>query len=251
MTPGLPQFLGVGVQKGGTTTLHSLLRQHPEIFFPDKKEIHYFTLNYTKGEKWYKDHFSNQKTYQLSGEITPYYAFHPYSAERIARLLPDCKLIVLLRDPIDRALSQYFHSWRLGFESLNLIDALEIESSRLSQSNNLLSADDGFDKFHQENSYLARSKYDEQMVRILKYFKKDQVFVGKSEDMFKSPNLIIDQIINFLGIQPFEKFNYQCKEHKGIYSAITEGEINIARQWLSSKLEETYEFMEAEYQIIW
>ena len=251
MMPGLPQFLGVGVQKAGTTTLHSLLRQHPEIFLPDKKEVHYFTLNYTKSVKWYEGHFSNQKNYQISGEITPYYVFHPYSMERIARLLPNCKLIVLFRDPIDRTLSQYFHSRRLGFESLDLLEALEVESSRLSQSNNYLSADDGFDKFHQENSYLARSKYDEQLLRIFKYFKKDQVFVGKSEDMFKSPKQIIDQIINFLGIQPFEKLNYQRKEHKGLYAASTQGEINQARLWLRSKLRETYEFMEAEHQITW
>ena len=95
----LPSFLCVGAQKAGTTTLHSLLGLHPMIFLPPRKEVHYFSLHYKEGLEWYSNFFAMAKEKQLAGEITPYYLFHPYVAERIAQDLDEVRIIILLRDP--------------------------------------------------------------------------------------------------------------------------------------------------------
>ena len=114
-----PDFLGVGTQKGGTTYLHNLLKCHPQIFLAHPKEIHFFSLHWQKGKDWYLSHFNDATDNQVCGEFTPYYLYHPEAPQRICSLLPDVKNIILLRDPVERALSQYFHSTRLGFETLS------------------------------------------------------------------------------------------------------------------------------------
>ena len=116
----LPDFLGLGVQKGGTTTLQRLLEQHPGAFLPDAKELHYFSLHFAQGEAWYRAQFAAARSDQRCGEITPYYVFHPQAPDRVQALLPQAHLIVLLRDPVERVLSQYFHTQRLGLEPLPL-----------------------------------------------------------------------------------------------------------------------------------
>ena len=131
MPQGLPDFLGIGVQKGGTTTLQRLLEQHPQVYLPPCKELHYFSLHYGQGEAWYQQQFEAAAPDQRCGEITPYYLFHPQVPARIHALLPEAKLIVLLRDPVERALSQVAHSMRLGLEPLELEEALAAESERL------------------------------------------------------------------------------------------------------------------------
>ena len=128
MTGLLPHFLAIGVQKGGTTTLQRLLEQHPGVYLPSAKELHYFSLHYGQGEGWYRQYFAGAALSQRCGEITPYYLFHPSAPQRILALLPQVKLVVMLRDPVERALSQYFHSVRLGLEPLALEQALAAEA---------------------------------------------------------------------------------------------------------------------------
>ena len=102
----LPDFLGLGVQKGGTTTLHTLLAAHPQLMLPQKKELHFFTHRYWRGKRWYGRQFRAATPDQKCGEITPYYLFHSLVPERIQRCCPKVRLIVLLRDPVERALLQ-------------------------------------------------------------------------------------------------------------------------------------------------
>ena len=101
----LPDFLCLGAQKSGTTTLHELLSGHPGVYLPSCKEVQYFTLESNQDTRWYSAHFQRANTNQSCGEITPYYLFHPAAPLRIHTLLPDAKLIILLRDPVERALS--------------------------------------------------------------------------------------------------------------------------------------------------
>ena len=105
MAAPLPEFLGLGTQKGGTTTLHRLLEQHPDVYLPACKEVHFFDLNYDAGEGWYRNHFTDAKPHQTCGEITPFYLFHPDVPGRIHNLLPKARMVVLLRDPVERTIS--------------------------------------------------------------------------------------------------------------------------------------------------
>lgn len=196
-------FLGLGAQKAGTTTLHGWLEQHPQLFLPSCKEVHYFSLNYQRGWTWYEAHFHSGLDQGLRcGEITPYYLFHPAAPERIAETLPEARLIVLLRDPVERAISQYFHARRLGFEKLSLRDAIDQEQHRLSGAEDVLALPGSWHLAHQEQSYVSRSNYPLQLARYRERFAPDQLLVLRSEDLFERPEACWEKLLTFLGLQP-------------------------------------------------
>lgn len=196
----LPDFLGIGVQKGGTTTLHQLLAAHPGVALAPVKEVQYFTLHYGRGPAWYAAQFGAGADEQRCGEITPYYVFHPEAPRRIQALLPQVKLIVLLRDPVERALSQYFHSRRLGLEPLELEAALAAETERLAGAEELLAQPDGRLRSHQEHSYLSRSRYEQQLPRWSALFPQEQLLVLRSEQLFAHPEEEWARVQAFLGL---------------------------------------------------
>ena len=191
MTEGLPDFLVLGTQKGGTTSLQLLLNQHPNVFLAPGKEVHYFSKHWEQSQAWYASHYKDAAPGQQRGDITPFYLFHPQAPQRIHSLLPNARLIVLLRDPVERALSQYFHSARLGFESLTLEEALAAEPERLRTDSPL---------HLQEHSYVSRSRYVEQLDRYEELFSAQQLLVMKSEAMFADPATTWQQIESFLGL---------------------------------------------------
>ena len=187
----LPDFLVIGTQKGGTTSLQQLLARHRQVFLPPCKEVHYFSLHHEQPASWYAAHYSDATDGQLCGDITPFYLFHPEIPQRIRALLPQVKLIALLRDPVERALSQVFHARRLGFEPLQPAAALAAEPARLASG----------DPFSlQKHSYVARSRYLEQLQRYDALFPAEQLLVLRSEDLFNSTETIWTQLQNFLGL---------------------------------------------------
>ena len=188
----LPHFLGLGTQKGGTTTLQKLLEQHPGVFLPPCKEVHYFSLNAEKPAHWYADHYRDARRGQRRGDITPFYLFPPEAPGRIHSLLPRVRMIVLLRDPVERALSHVFHARRHGFEALEVADALAAETQRLASGNKYS---------FQKHSYIARSRYLEQLDRYEILFPKHQLLVLKSEDLFTNTEAVWEKIQKFLKLR--------------------------------------------------
>ena len=193
----LPDFLGIGTQKGGTSYLHGLLQQHPHAFLAHPKELHFFSLHHGQGLDWYANHFAKAKAEQRCGEITPYYLFHPLTAERIHAAIPDVKLIVLLRDPLERALSQYLHSKRLGLEPLELEAAFAAEEQRLADAEAALNQGEAH-RSHQQHSYLSRSRYEQQQPRFEALFTPEQLLVLHSEALFERPQRIWEEVLGFL-----------------------------------------------------
>ena len=191
MAERLPDFLVLGTQKGGTTTLQQLLNQHPGVCLAPGKEVHYFSKHWEQPTAWYASHYAGAAPQQRCGDITPFYLFHPQAPQRIHSLLPKAQLIVLLRDPVERALSQYFHSVRLGFETLALEDALAAEQERLNS---------GERQHLQEHSYMSRSRYLEQLDRYGALFPDQQLLVLQSEALFTDPAAKWQQIETFLGL---------------------------------------------------
>ena len=245
----LPQFLGLGVQKGGTTTLQRLLEQHPQVWLPPEKELHFFSLHYARGQRWYADRFADAAAHQCCGDITPYYIFHPHAAQRIADLLPDARLIVLLRDPVERCLSQYFHSCRLGLESLGLEEALACESDRLLGADLLLAQPGATHRSHQEHSYLARSRYEQQLVRYEQRFAKNQLLLLKSEDLFQRQAVVWQRVLNFLELDalPCPEGMTPANAGRGESADVPE----LLKMRLREKLQSTYRTMESRYGISW
>jgi hypothetical protein len=248
MTP-LPDFLGIGVQKGGSTSLQRLLEQHPGAHMAASKELHYFSLHYAAGDGWYRQQFADAAPGQRCGEITPYYVFHPAAPERIRVLLPQVKLIVLLRDPVERALSQVFHSVRLGLEPLPLEQALAAEAERLAGAEALLQAADGRHRSHHEHSYLARSRYEQQLPRWQALFAPEQLLVLRSEDLFRNPAPVWERVLQFLGLAPLPLPAQAAAANAGRGEAAA---VPAAlRQQLRRQLEPTYAWVARTYGIRW
>ena len=201
----LPTFLCVGAQKAGTTTLHALLSLHPEIYLPPQKELQYFSLHYAEGLEWYQNCFAGASPSQCIGEITPYYLFHPYVAERIANDLGKIRIIILLRDPVARTLSHYAHAYRHGFETLPLEQALAMEPSRLLEADRVLKLSDGRHQQHQECSYLNRSLYRMQVQRYWEYFGRENVLIFPCERLFSRPWKVLKEVFAFLNVSTISK----------------------------------------------
>jgi hypothetical protein len=211
----LPDFLIIGAQRSGTTSLYRYLCSHPQVAPAVlNKGIHYFDTNYTKGERWYRTHFPSSPyrawvgrrggvSRVVTGEGSPYYVFHPLGAERIAACVPNARFILLLRDPVDRAYSHYQHEVARGFESLSFEEALEHEEERLAGEEEKMRLDDGYVSFeHQHHSYLARGRYLEQIQRWNARLPADDLLVIDSADMFEDPDGSYGQVLSFLGLSP-------------------------------------------------
>ena len=240
MAAPLPDFLCLGTQKGGTTTLHRLLVQHPEVYLPACKEVHFFDQNYSAGEDWYREHFQGSQSAQRCGDITPFYLFHPDVPERIHQLLPKARLIVLLRDPVERAISQVFHAQRLGFEPLPVDEALAAEQGRL--------ATGGAYSF-QKHSYFSRSLYIEQLDRYEALFPREQLLILRSEDLFTTPERIWQLLLSFLQLKPIDCPGPLPRANAG--DGLGDSVNPALRQKLRQQLAETVACVQSRYGIAW
>ncbi|MEL7006018.1 MAG: sulfotransferase domain-containing protein [Bacteroidota bacterium] len=212
----LPDFLGIGAARCGTSWLDSVLRSHSELYMPERrKEIHFFDLYYDRGLSWYQNFFqdnspkeqkqklepkpepqnshaskshhqesgqklgkgSGQKSGQKSGEITPEYLYYPEVPHRIQQHLPDCKFLVMLRNPADRAYSHY------GFLIRELNESRRFETL-------IEEAPEVFD----------RGLYYQQLQRYLEIFPSENFLVLIFEEVMSNPNQALNQLSEFLGI---------------------------------------------------
>ena len=188
----LPDFMIIGAQRAGTTSLYSYLAQHRMVVSAMQKEIHYFDASFHRGLSWYRAHFPlasalkerSSPTRSITGEATPNYLFDPLAAERAASVVPDAKLIVLLRNPVERAHSHWRHTVRAGYEDLAFEEAILQEESRNDP----------------HYAYLARGLYASQLEHWMARFDSKQLLVLRSEDLFAEPQPILDRLAAFLDI---------------------------------------------------
>jgi hypothetical protein len=232
-----PSFFIIGAQKAGTTALFDHLARHPDIAPPLAKEVHYFDLAVGRGEGWYAAHFPVCPSMGQGGgrpltfDASPYYLFHPDVAERLKRFAPDAKLIVLLRDPVARAWSHYWHEWSRGYEKLEPMAAFEAEASRVPEPHERIGQGAQGRFAHQHFSYVARSEYDRQIARWRKVFSPEQLLVLRSEDLFSDPAGALSEVTAFLGISPFDASSFRAL-NVGAY----EEPPPEARKWLGQRL---------------
>jgi hypothetical protein len=251
MTGRLPRFLGIGAQKAGTTTLHTLLAAHPQVYLPPVKEVHFFSLHYAQGAAWYTQQFAAAVPDQSCGEITPYYLFHPQAPRRIRALLPSVRLIALLRDPVERCLSQYFHARRLGLESLDLEAALRAEPQRLAGADLCLQPAAGRHLSHQEHSYVARSRYEEQLERYETHFPAAQLLVLRSEDLFEQPQYTWQRVLAFLQLDAYALPSGNLAPRVNAGAGETAAVPQALRAELRQQLNSTYGELERRYGLCW
>jgi Sulfotransferase domain len=208
----LPDFLLIGAQRAGTTSLYHYLVQHPQVLGAvADKEVHFFDLRYREGLDAYRASFPTRSTVRRAsrddapvrvGEATPYYLFHPAVPARVAEDLPDVRLLAVLRDPVERAWSHHRHEVALGYETLSFEDALDREDERLEGEAQRLLDDPTATSFaHQHHGYVARGRYLEQLARWWTVLPKERLLLLRSEDLHADPGPTFDAICEHLAIR--------------------------------------------------
>lgn len=204
---GKVDFLIVGTQKGGTTALASFLGQHPQIFMPQTKEVHFFDrtceyLDTSTGLPRYNAYharFKVARSHQLWGEATPIYMFLPVAAARIHDYHPGIKLIFLLRNPVERAFSQYKMERGRNWERWPFALAAALEFPRV----RLLCGDpDNARDAIRVHTYLSRGFYSHQIERFLRQFPRENCLFLKSEELLAEHDRVLRQVFNFLQVDP-------------------------------------------------
>ena len=193
-----PTFLVLGAQKSGTTSLHRYLAEHPAVLRASPKEVRYFSRVYDRGDGWYRAQFplrarrlsrrAQVGVWPAVGEASPQYLFHPLAPARVHAFDPGMKLIAVLRDPVDRAYSQYQMQLRWGFEPGSFEDALDREEAELDAELAKFQDDPPvYSTLVNRISYVARGRYAEQLERWLTFFPREQLLVLLSDDLADDP----------------------------------------------------------------
>jgi hypothetical protein len=215
----MPHFILVGAQKSGTSSMFAYLRQHPQIVRPVFKELYYFDRHYQRGLRWYGCNFPSRASLErrndrvgrahLTFEATATYIFDDQVPGRIARDIDTRKFIVLLRNPVDRAISAYWHARRMGRETRTLDEALQADLVRYE-------AERAFEEGHgpapagppPRPAYLRRGIYHESVSRWHDAFAPESLLVIPSERMFAEPASAMARVFSFLDLPPAPAIDY-------------------------------------------
>jgi len=240
-----PSFLIVGAQRCGTTSMFNALAQHPAVVPPlFHKGVHYFDVDFARGARWYRGHFPTRAWAAhravaagrppVTGESSPYYMHHPLAAGRLAAALPEVRLIVLMRDPIERAWSAYKHESARGYEDQPFEVALDLEPSRLDGEVERLVADPSYRSHsHQHQAYVTRGRYADQIRRLHRHVDADRVLLVESERFFADPAPTYLSVLDFLGLPRWTPPSFpQMNSRPGAAMATS------TRRWLTQQFEE-------------
>lgn len=198
-----PNYMIIGAHKSGTTSLFNYLSAHPQVRNSDIKELHYFDKNFDQPLSWYLQFFPLKMSLRKGcavGEASPSYLFHPHVPARIHKLFPDMRMIAVLRNPVERVISQYFQTVRKNNITTPLIDLLHAEEEEEKKamaeiSQNPLAVP--------QNRYVllkSRSRYAEQLKRYFSLFSREQILILSSKELQMRPNEALKKAYKFLNI---------------------------------------------------
>lgn len=194
----LPDFLIIGAQRSGTTSLYSWLTARPDVAPSWKNEVHYFDNNYHRGLRWYRSHFPLRWGGRITGESTPILMLHPVAPTRVAQELPDTRFIALLRDPVERAISNHWARVRWGVaRGESLEEAIDRETELRGNNERGLRTEVNF--AHKAYSYLARGEYAAQLRRWFDAVGRERVLVVESERLTTDPE-VARRILAWIGL---------------------------------------------------
>ena len=205
----LPTFLILGAQKCGTTALHALLSQHHEICMSAPKETNFFNLHFDKGVSYYRrTFFSSWKGQNAAGEATPTYLFLPYIPRRVRKTLPEVKMLVILRDPVQRAFSHWWMNTTHGRETSNFRDAIR-NSLKFSDEDIANAKMCGW-------FYLQIGYYAEQLKRYFRAFPRERFHIIFDRQLKENAEATLMEIHRFIGVSPQSPPGTPLRRHEAL-----------------------------------
>lgn len=232
----LPDFIIIGAQKSGTTALYGLLTNHPSVKPAAVRELHFFDRpeRFAKGPEWYRRCFpppqwkNGQRS--ITGEKTPYYLFHPHVPEKVAEIVPRVRLIVLLRNPVDRAYSHYHHNMSM------------MQSRGRGEPGTFEEAVE-----QKDSSYLPRGIYVDQLQRWDEYFSRDQMLILKSEDFFKQTAETLRLVQDYLEL-PYQELESPTREKTDRYPPMNPDTRQRLEAYFEPHNQRLYEFLGVDFE---
>jgi hypothetical protein len=251
----LPDFLIIGTQRGGTTSLYRYLERHPAVLPAVlNKGVHFFDEHYARGVGWYRSNFPTTATKAIvrrrrhvprviTGEGSPYYLFHPLAPKRIAEVLPEARFLAVLRDPVARAHSHYQHEVARGFEDLPFEEALEREEARLQGERERMLEDPTYFSYSlQHHSYVARGMYLEQVRTWHALVAPERLLILDSAELFGDPDGTFARVLAFLGLAPFSLESYE-KMNAHSYDRMSPAALAFLRERFAGPNRELAEYL--------
>ena len=212
----LPDFIIIGSMKCGTTSLYYDICEHPCTLAAAYDEIGFFDSNFHLGINWYRSMFPRKKQIEdvkqkegtaITGEDTPFYFWNPIAAKRIKKLLPNIKLITILRNPIDRAYSEY-QDW-VGRESNSPSFETVVENElNIQRKYPSLITEENFKVFNQKNSHLLKGVYVDQLKIWRELFPKEQIFTLSTENLNSEPIASLELVFQYLNLSDYKINSY-------------------------------------------
>ncbi len=250
----LPNFFVIGPGRTGTTSLYHYLDQHPCITKSAYDELGYFDDNFHLGFNWYRSLFPTKFTQQkveskykkfLTYDVTPGYIRRPWAARRISSYFPNTKLISVLRNPVDKTYSHYNMSTvesneKRSFEKIITKEIEEFQKTRYEDK------DDSYFSTVVEESYLARSFYQEQLEIWFKLFPKKQILIIKSEDLSNKTSKVLQDIFNFLMLPEYE-IKDVTKHSVSNHSKMNSNSRKILIEFFKPYNKRLYEFLDRDF----
>lgn len=228
----LPNFLCIGAQKAGTSSLYNLLKQHPDIYLPEK-ELHFFDkkTEYEQGKTYYEQNFEGHNGEKIIGEFTPDYSVYSYCPKRIKETLgKNIKIIFILRQPVKRAYSQYNHYKVLGSErSESFEDVLSLNEQEKIASE--------YESWDNPKYYVGRGLYFEQLNRYLEEFDESNILIVLFEDLISRTGVELKKIQQFLDLSPHKNFELNNSNQTQIpKNKVSKNLLHLSRRSASIKI---------------
>ena len=233
----VPNFIIIGCQRCGTTSLYTYLAQHPQILTPIKKEMDFFSWHFDRGIDWYLAHFPPMPPGEqfLTGEASPSYFDSREAPERLYRVFPEAKLIVLLRNPVDRAISQFYRLTDLNWEARSLDRVISDEIERLNQNPEYIIGEE-------PGNYLARGRYIEFIKNWRTFFPPEQLLILKSEDFYAGAATTVKQVLEFLDLPEYQLSEYQ-NANPGSYQPVNQSVRDLLRDYFRPYNQQLEEYL--------
>ena len=235
----LPNFLCIGAQKAGTTSLYNQLKQHPDIYLSEK-ELHFFNkkIEFDRGISYYEQYFNGHSDQKVIGEFTPDYSVYSFCPKRIKDTIgADVKILFLIRQPVMRAYSQYNHYRVLNAEGASSFEDVLQLNDREIQANEYNSWDD-------PKYYVGRGLYYEQLKRYIDMFGKQNILTIRFEDLISKNKDQLDRIYNFLGVDKHFKYTFENNNQTQIpKNKFTNKLLYLSRRSFSKKLINSIKFI--------
>lgn len=212
----LPTFIGIGAQRAGTTWAYNCLAEHPEVYMTQKKELHFFYVNYGRGLEWYEQQFAGAEAYRARGEITPDYLYHEEALRNIAKDVPGVKLFVVLRSPVDRAISQY----ALHKDKVDRRPFAEVATP--------------------DSEFVDRGLYFKHLQKVHSLFPADRVKVLLYDDLERAPARFVAELYRYVGVDDaFRPPSLGTRYNRVVYPDLQKLLMRLKLGWLIDAVKRT------------